>query len=250
MEICVRFPRLWAWLSYECADRVEIGDRVEIMEGTRKGMIGTVAALQRGEHQGELCICRKTSRKSDGLTWRQRDTIVKQRIYRQQFLSDETIPLVIVCEADNDDSAAEYAVYAYGTYPETSPLAGQERHTRLEPFATLTEAQEAYPRAQWHGTELEANETDLHATRRPWPSALTLRKRNAGLLVTLSALGLGRARVPESSTTGAGRGVRSSQMPPSAVAAIRYRSSSDAAPPTTARQFVASGYTRLAFNRP
>lgn len=186
MEICVTFPRLWAWLSYECADRVEIGDRVEIMEGTRKGMIGTVAALQRGEHQGELCKCRKTSRKSDGLTWRQRDTIVKQRIYRQQFLSDETIPLVIVCEADNDDSAAEYAVYAYGTYPETSPLAGQERHAWLESFATLTEAQEAYSRAQWHGTELEANETDLHATRRPWPSALTLRKRNAGLLVTLS----------------------------------------------------------------
>ena len=123
-------------------------------------MVGTVAALQRGEHQGELCKCRKTSRKSDGLSWRQRDTIVKQRIYPQQFLSDETIPLVIVWEADNDDSAAEYAVYAYGTYPETSPLAGQERHTWLESFATLTEAQEAYPRAQWHGTELEANETD------------------------------------------------------------------------------------------
>lgn len=114
-------------------------------------MIGTVAALQRDDgYQGELCKCRKTNRKSDGLTWRQRDTIVKQRIYRHKFLSDDTIPLAIVCHAGNDDSGPGYAVYAYGTYPETSPLAGQERHTELETFATLAEAQEAYPRAEWY----------------------------------------------------------------------------------------------------
>ena len=38
-------------------------------------------------------------------------------------------------------------------------------------------------------------------------------------------------RVPASAATGSGCGVRSSQMPPSAVVATRYRSSSSAASP-------------------
>lgn len=152
MEICVRFPRLQTWLSYECTDRVEIDDHVEIIDGTREGMIGTVAALQRGDYQGELCRCRKTNRRSDGLTWQQREAIVKRRIRRQEFLSDDTIPLVIFYHPGDESLGPEYAVHAYGTYPETSPLAGQERNTWLEDFATLTEAQEAYPRAEWRGT--------------------------------------------------------------------------------------------------
>jgi hypothetical protein len=62
-----------------------------------------------------------------------------------------------------------------------------------------------------------------------WPAAV-------GLAVTggepISRLVLSTyLLVPASPTTGSGYGVRSSQMPPSAVAAIRYRSSSSAASP-------------------
>lgn len=40
-----------------------------------------------------------------------------------------------------------YGVYQYDTYPRTSVLAGQERRTFLDDFATLAEAQSTYPTA-------------------------------------------------------------------------------------------------------
>jgi hypothetical protein len=50
-------------------------------------------------------------------------------------------------------------------------------------------------------------------------------------------------RFPANAVTGSGCGVRSSQMPPSAVAAIRYlASSSGRAPPRTAQYPSARGY--------
>lgn len=42
----------------------------------------------------------------------------------------------------------EYGVYEYGEYPSSSVLAGQERRSFLASFATLAEAQAAYPNAQ------------------------------------------------------------------------------------------------------
>src|SRR5215469_694013 len=60
MEIQVSFPYLRALLSFECTDTVTAGDRVEILEGTRRGMVGTVEVLQRGSYKGTLCKRLKT----------------------------------------------------------------------------------------------------------------------------------------------------------------------------------------------
>jgi hypothetical protein len=48
-------------------------------------------------------------------------------------------------------SEPEYGVYGYGTYPNSSVLAGQERRSFLNSFPTLEAAQAAYPSAQWAG---------------------------------------------------------------------------------------------------
>lgn len=40
-----------------------------------------------------------------------------------------------------------FAVYGYGTYPETSVLAGQTRRSFIDDFASLEEAKAAYPEA-------------------------------------------------------------------------------------------------------
>lgn len=45
----------------------------------------------------------------------------------------------------------EYGVYRYDVFPEYSVLAGQVRRAFLDSFPTLTEAQAAYPSAEWHG---------------------------------------------------------------------------------------------------
>jgi hypothetical protein len=46
-------------------------------------------------------------------------------------------------------SKPEYGVYAYGTYPESSVLAGQERRSFINSFPSLAAAQAAYPTAEW-----------------------------------------------------------------------------------------------------
>ena len=43
---------------------------------------------------------------------------------------------------------AEYGVYQYDTFPASSVLAGQVRRRWLDSFATLEEAQAAYPEAE------------------------------------------------------------------------------------------------------
>lgn len=45
----------------------------------------------------------------------------------------------------------EYGVYEYSTYPRGSVLAGQERRSFLGSYATLAEAQAAYPDADESG---------------------------------------------------------------------------------------------------
>jgi hypothetical protein len=44
-----------------------------------------------------------------------------------------------------------YGVYAYGVYPRGSVLEGQERRSNLGTFDTLTEAQAAFPDADYYG---------------------------------------------------------------------------------------------------
>lgn len=46
---------------------------------------------------------------------------------------------------------AEYGVYEYDTYPESSVLAGQERRTFIASYETLEEAQEEHPDAELVG---------------------------------------------------------------------------------------------------
>jgi hypothetical protein len=43
----------------------------------------------------------------------------------------------------------EYGVYEYSTYPSSSVLAGQQKRVFLDSFATLSEAQAAYPEAEY-----------------------------------------------------------------------------------------------------
>ncbi len=45
----------------------------------------------------------------------------------------------------------EYGVYEYGTYEGYSVLAGQQKRTFKDSFATLEEAQAAYPDATYDG---------------------------------------------------------------------------------------------------
>jgi hypothetical protein len=80
VEIQVSFPGLEAWLSYETADDVSMGDHVQILEGTRRGMIGTVEALQRGSFKGRLCRCQKTDQGTDEPAAWEQDLIVKSRM--------------------------------------------------------------------------------------------------------------------------------------------------------------------------
>ena len=80
MEIQVSFPRLDDWLSYECLDEVEVGDHVEILEGARREMAGTVEVLRRGSYRGRLAKCRKTSEGIDKPEPTEQDQIVKSRL--------------------------------------------------------------------------------------------------------------------------------------------------------------------------
>jgi hypothetical protein len=81
MEIQASFPYLRTLLSYECVDTVGVGDHVEVLEGTRRGMVGTVEVLQRGSYKGTLCKCRKTDATTDEYaeSWSQ-DDVVKSRL--------------------------------------------------------------------------------------------------------------------------------------------------------------------------
>lgn len=45
----------------------------------------------------------------------------------------------------------DYGVYRYDEFPRYSVLAGQQRRTFLASFSTLSEAQHAYPQAEWSG---------------------------------------------------------------------------------------------------
>jgi hypothetical protein len=49
-----------------------------------------------------------------------------------------------------------YTVYEHSKYPRHSVLAGQRRRVWLDDFATLAEAQAAYPRATWSGPTYQA----------------------------------------------------------------------------------------------
>jgi hypothetical protein len=44
-----------------------------------------------------------------------------------------------------------FGVYRYGTYPEGSVLAGQEKRSALGEFDRLEDAQAAFPEAEWTG---------------------------------------------------------------------------------------------------
>lgn len=47
----------------------------------------------------------------------------------------------------------EYGVYQYGTHPEWSVLAGQEKRTFLGSYEKLEDAQREHPDAEWDGEE-------------------------------------------------------------------------------------------------
>ncbi len=51
----------------------------------------------------------------------------------------------------------QHEVYAHGTYPDSSVLAGQYRRVCLAVYSTLQEAQEAYPWAEVQGGLLPAS---------------------------------------------------------------------------------------------
>lgn len=90
MEIQVSFPGLEAWLSYESVDDVSVGDHVRILEGTRRGMVGTVEALRRGSFTGELCTCEKTDEETDALGPWEQNFIVKSRLGEEDVVARQT----------------------------------------------------------------------------------------------------------------------------------------------------------------
>jgi hypothetical protein len=62
----------------------------------------------------------------------------------------------------------EYAVYAYGTYPPGTVLAGQTMRSFVESFDTLAEAQENYPAASWNGGGTGYAPVSLPSTPPAW----------------------------------------------------------------------------------
>jgi hypothetical protein len=61
----------------------------------------------------------------------------------------------------NTFTEQEYGVFEYSEYPRSSVLAGQERRAWLSGFATLAEAQAAYPDATATGTGPQFAPVDL-----------------------------------------------------------------------------------------
>ena len=65
-------------------------------------------------------------------------------------------------EMDNDyytiepDGYGEVSVYGWGVYEASSVLAGQQRKSFVDGYATAAEALVAYPRADVHGGKVEA----------------------------------------------------------------------------------------------
>ena len=62
----------------------------------------------------------------------------------------------------------DYGVYEYGTYEESSVLAGQEKRSFRASFSTLAEAQAAYPTAQWYGEGTGYREITIPHTPPEW----------------------------------------------------------------------------------
>jgi hypothetical protein len=57
LEIQVTFGGSRQLVAYECTSKVEIGWHVLILEGSKKGKVGTVRTLNRGFYRGTLCKC-------------------------------------------------------------------------------------------------------------------------------------------------------------------------------------------------
>ena len=62
----------------------------------------------------------------------------------------------------------EYGVYEYGTYPDSSVLAGQERRSFIDRFPTLEEAKAAYPSAEYSGEGSGYREVHIPETPPSW----------------------------------------------------------------------------------